>query len=161
METGIVIRMVLDAWHQYIRRTDDLFNQLSDDQLLRQVANGRNTGVYLLGHLAAVHDRMIPLLGFGEAGWDKLYKDFLELPDGEQTRKYDLAELRSAWTDTNNKLSAYFKTLAPEQWFERHTSVSAEDFSREPHRNKLNVIINRTNHLAEHYGQLIFLKANS
>jgi len=36
-------------------------------------------------------------------------------------------------------------------------AVSDEDFSKEPHRNKLNVIINRTNHMSYHLGQLILL----
>lgn len=158
MQTPIFIKMVLDAWHQYIKRTDDLFNQLTDDQLRQQVADGRNTGVYLLGHLAAVHDRTIAVLGFGKPAFDKLYEDFVSLPDGDQVGNYEIRELRRSWKDTNNRLAEFFQSQTPEQWFEKHTSVSAEDFSREPHRNKLNVIINRTNHLAEHYGQLVFLK---
>ena len=32
--------------------------------------------------------------------------------------------------------------------------VSDEDFAREPHRNKLNVLISQTNHLSYHPGQL-------
>jgi len=40
----------------------------------------------------------------------------------------------------------------------KHTSVSEEDFAKEPHRNRLNVLTTRTTHLASHYGQLIFLK---
>ena len=40
----------------------------------------------------------------------------------------------------------------------RGNLVSAEDFAKEPHRNKLNLIINRTNHQNTHYGQLIYLK---
>ncbi|MGZ3776991.1 MAG: hypothetical protein ACXVI9_05205, partial [Mucilaginibacter sp.] len=44
-----------------------------------------------------------------------------------------------------------------DDWFTRHNAVSAEDFAKEPHRNKLNIIINRTNHLSTHLGQLIYL----
>jgi hypothetical protein len=44
-------------------------------------------------------------------------------------------------------------------WFERHTSVSEEDFLKEPHRNKLNVLLNRTNHQSYHFGQMILLQA--
>jgi hypothetical protein len=48
--------------------------------------------------------------------------------------------------------------MTAEQWLEKHTSVSDEDFAKEPHRNKLSVLISRTNHLANHIGQLLFLK---
>lgn len=158
MQQELFIKMVLDAWSQYIKRTDDLFNELSDEQLSNTVSAGRNSGRYLLGHLATTHDRMIAILGFGAALRPELYKPFAEQPDGEQVKSYSIAELKAYWKDVNNKLSGYFNTLKPEQWFERHNSVSEEDFKKDPHRNKLNIIINRTNHLASHYGQLLFLK---
>lgn len=63
----IFIKMVLDAWHTHIKRTDELFNSLSDEQLMKEIAQGRNRGIYLLGHLAAVHDRILPLLGTGRS----------------------------------------------------------------------------------------------
>jgi hypothetical protein len=63
----VFIKMVLDAWNVYVKRTDDLFNALSDEQLLNEIAPKRNRGIYLLGHLTAVHDRMLPILGFGNA----------------------------------------------------------------------------------------------
>src|SRR5260370_25384482 len=37
---------------------------------------------------------------------------------------------------------------------ERHTAVSEEDFKREPHRNRFNVLIGRTAQLAYHFGQV-------
>jgi hypothetical protein len=44
-----------------------------------------------------------------------------------------------------------------DEWFTRHNNVSAADFANEPHRNKLNIIINRTNHTSYHLGQLVYL----
>lgn len=51
-----------------------------------------------------------------------------------------------------------FDSLKPEEWFEKHTAVSTEDFEREPHRNKLNIVVTRTSHLQYHLGQLQLLK---
>ena len=51
-----------------------------------------------------------------------------------------------------------FEFLTTAQWFEKHTAVSEEDFTKEPHRNKLSVVLSRTNHLAYHVGQLALLK---
>ncbi len=49
MNPDNVIKMVLDAWHTHIKRTDDLFNSLTDEQLMQEIAPGKNRGVYLLG----------------------------------------------------------------------------------------------------------------
>lgn len=154
----ILIKMVLDAWHTHIKRTDDLFNSLSDDQLMKEIAPGRNRGVYLLGHLAAVHDRILPLLELGNAIHPELWDPFVERPDKEVTELPATQTLRQYWKDINTTLAGNISSLTPETWFQKHTSVSAADFALEPHRNKLNIIVNRTNHLANHLGQLLLLK---
>jgi hypothetical protein len=51
-----------------------------------------------------------------------------------------------------------FEATPAEAWFEKHTAVTAEEFTSEPHRNKLNIIITRTSHLQYHLGQLVLLK---
>jgi len=55
-------------------------------------------------------------------------------------------------------LAEKFSTVKPDEWFQKHNSVSAEDFIKEPHRNRLNIIITRTTHLSYHLGQFILLK---
>jgi hypothetical protein len=57
---------VLNSWKLVISRFDKTLGDLTDDQLQRQAAPGKNRVFYLLGHLAAMHDRMFPLLGLGE-----------------------------------------------------------------------------------------------
>ena len=41
-------------------------------------------------------------------------------------------------------LKQKFDALTTNQWFDKHTAVSQEEFEKEPHRNKLNIIITRT-----------------
>ena len=158
IQQEIFIKMVLDAWNTHIKRTDELFNSLSDDQLLNEIAPNRNRAVYLLGHLTAVHDRMLPVLGFGNQLYPHLYNVFVEKPDKAVTDIPAIADLRLYWKEVNARLAENFKELTPDEWFHRHNSVSEEDFIKEPHRNKLNLVVNRTNHLATHLGQLVFLK---
>ncbi len=55
-------------------------------------------------------------------------------------------------------LAKHFNILQPNEWLGKHTAVSEEDFIKEPHRNRLNVVIGRTNHLSHHLGQLTLLK---
>ena len=158
MQHELIIKMVLDAWYTQINRTEDLFNGLSDEQLMMEVSPGRNRAVYLLGHLAAVHDKIFRLLNLGEEIKPGMYEIFVMSPDKSVVEIPPGSELRLYWKKVHSKLTEGFSKLSTEEWFQRHTSVSEEDFIKEPHRNKLNIIINRTNHLATHLGQLIFLK---
>ena len=45
----------------------------------------------------------------------------------------------------------------PEVSFTRQANIPKADFPKEPHRNRLNVVISRTNHPAHHRGQLALL----
>jgi hypothetical protein len=154
----IMVKMALDAWYTQVKRTDELFTELTDEQLLKEVAPGRNRGVYLLGHLVAVHDRMRPLLGFGEPLHPELYAPFIEQADTKKDMGTTTNDLRLWWKEVNSGLADNFSKLSTDAWFQRHSSVSEEDFAKEPHRNKLNLVMNRTNHLTSHLGQLIFLR---
>ena len=154
----LFVRMALDAWNIQIDRTNKLFNALSDDQLRQEVAPGRNSGIYLLGHLTAVHDALFPLLGLGEKLYPQLDEIFIKNPDRSGLEKPEAKQLRNYWNDVNEKLQKRFNNFSIEEWLQRHTAISEADFEKEPHRNRLNVLLNRTNHLANHLGQLIFLK---
>jgi hypothetical protein len=150
--------MVLSTWYSQIKEADALYDKLTDDQLKNEVAPNRNTGMYLLGHMVAVHDRMLPLLSFGDRLYPHLDKGYITDPDKTGTQTAAASDLRAEWKNINSILAGHFNNLKTEEWFERHNSVSPEDFAKEPHRNKLNVVLNRANHLSYHLGQMIFLK---
>lgn len=154
----LIIKMVLDAWHAQVRNADEVFNSLSDEQLMKEIAPGRNRGIYLLGHLIAVHDRMLPLMGFGDQRYPDLHKTFIEAADKTVIDLPTVEDLRNYWKEVNSILSERFSNMPVEEWFERHHAVSEIDFAKQPHRNKLNIVINRTGHAAYHLGQLILLK---
>ncbi len=157
-EKEIFIKIVVSNWELQNARLNGLLGKLTDEQLLAQVAPGRNRGIYLLGHLAAVSDGMLPLLGLGERIFPELESLFVKNPDNFGVQYPSMAELRSKWDEINTELSARFADLEPDEWFTKHASISDEDFAKEPHRNKLNILVNRTGHQAYHLGQLIFLK---
>lgn len=157
MKDEIFVKMALDAWQQQIAATDKLLNKFSDEQLMQEIVPGRNRGIYLLGHLTAVHDMMIPLLRFGDAALPELKRIFVDAPDKTVAEIPSAATLRTQWKEVNDRLSDYFNNLTPSEWFERHASISPEDFEKEPHRNRLNVLLSRTAHLSNHRGQLTLL----
>jgi hypothetical protein len=69
-----------------------------------------------------------------------------------------ISDLRNYWNETNARLNEHFKNLQTTDWFKKHTAVSEEDFAKEPHRNRLNVVLGRTTHLSNHLGQMLLLK---
>jgi hypothetical protein len=156
-EKELFIKMVLSNWELQIGRMNNLLDKLSDEELSAQTASGRNTGVYLLGHLAAVSDGLFIFLGLGEKLNPAMDDIFLRNPDNSGIEKPSTAELKEYWNKVNAVLADKISQIQPDEWFNRHTAVSEEDFAKEPHRNKLNIIINRTNHLSYHLGQLTYL----
>lgn len=154
----VIIKMALDAWNGQLNRADKFFNAHTDEQLQNEVAPGRNSGVYLFGHLIAVHDAMFPLLGLGEKLYPELENTFIKNPDKSGLEKPSTKDLRNYWSEVNKRLSQKLNALTFEEWLQKHTAVSAEDFAKEPHRNRMNVLFTRTHHLAYHLGQLAFLK---
>ena len=157
MSNELFVKMALDAWQGQVKSADNLFNKLSDEQLMQEVSPSRNRGIYLLGHLIAVHDMMLPLLFLGESQYKELHPIFVDSPDKAVTDLPSVAELRAKWAAQVEQMNAQFAGLTPDEWFTRHASISPEDFATQPHRNRLNVVMVRTIHLSNHRGQLEFL----
>lgn len=157
-ENTLFVKMALDAWNTQASRADKLIKSLSNEAISRETAPDRNSGTYLVGHLTAVHDAMIPLLGLGDKLYPQLEEPFLKNPDKSGLEKPSIDDLRLYWNTVLAVLTNHFNELTAADWLSKHTTVSQEDFLKEPYRNKLNVLISRTNHLAYHLGQLAYLK---
>jgi hypothetical protein len=156
--TTTMIKMVLDRWNGSIKNWDTLLSSITDEQLQKEISPNKNRGIYLLGHLIAVHDDMIILLDIGDKLYPELRKTFIDSPDKTVAEIPSAKELRACWNKQCEVLKQKFESLHQEEWFEKHTAVSTEDFIKEPHRNKLNIILTRTTHLNYHTGQLVLLK---
>jgi hypothetical protein len=156
--TNISVKMNLDRWNASIKNASTLFDALSDETLQKEIAPGKNRGIYLLGHLIAVHDDMLRLLDMGEKMYPELLEPFIKAPDKTVAELPSVATLKTYWTKQCEVMAQKFEATPAEAWFEKHTAVTAEEFASEPHRNKLNIIITRTSHLQYHLGQLVLLK---
>ncbi|HWB90221.1 MAG TPA: DinB family protein [Puia sp.] len=145
-------------WEQAIGRASAFFDKCTDAELLQPIVPGKNRVIYLLGHLAAIHDRMLPLLGIGERRYPHLDELFITSPDNPAASLPEVTELRNAWKVVNEYITGVLRSWSPEEWLQRHTAVSAEDFAREPHRNKFTLVLNRARHVDYHVGQLVWFK---
>jgi DinB superfamily len=155
--TETTLKMIFDRWYALLKNFDTSINALTDEQLQHEIAPGKNRGIYLLGHMIAVHDDMLRLLDLGDKMYPELFEPFIKEADKAVTELPSAATLRGYWIKQNEVLKQKFDSVAPEEWFQKHTAVTAEDFAKEPHRNKLNIIITRTSHLAYHHGQFVLI----
>ncbi len=156
-EKELFVKMVITAWEAQNTRVDKLLDKITDEQLLAETAPGRNTGIYLLGHLTAVNDALFPLLGWGERLYPHLDAIFITNPDKSGQNMPSITDVKKYWQDVNTQLTQHIAAMQPDEWFTKHASVSAEDFEKEPHRNKLNILISRSIHQGYHLGQLVYL----
>jgi len=154
----LAVKIIFDRWYGSIKNFDTLLAAIPDEKLKQEISPGKNRGIYVLGHLIAVHDDMLRLLDMGEKLYPELYEPFLKQPDKAVMELPSAATLRGFWADQCALLKQKFDALQPEEWLEKHTAVSPEDFAKEPNRNKLNIILTRTTHLAYHTGQMVLIK---
>jgi hypothetical protein len=148
----------LNSWKLVIGRFDQNLATLTDEQLQTQVAPARNRLIYLLGHLTAVHDRLFPMLGLGERLYPELDETYITNPDRALADPVSASDLKKAWTEVNAKLTDAFEGFTPADWLKKHAAVSDEDFAKDPTRNRLAVVMSRTNHASFHSGQAVLAK---
>jgi DinB superfamily len=151
----LFVDAALRAWKFNIDRVEKAFRDLSDEQLEVRVAPGRNRLLYLLGHIAAVHDLMLPLLDIGPRRHPDLDAIFIKKADSGEVSSHTSATLKEILVEIDRELWSAFTQWSPAEWLSRHTSVSEEDFAKEPHRNRLSVLLSRNSHLAFHHGQIV------
>jgi len=142
------------TWNSNLDRANKLFCGLDETALQQQVAPGRNRLVYLWGHLAATHDRMLHLLGIAERVHPEFDAIFLSSPDRASTLP-PVDVMRAWWAEVNRRMDASLRELKFNDWLARHTAISEEDFANDPLRNRFSILLTRTNHLAYHFGQAV------
>ena len=158
MSEQALVTAALSSWKGNIDRADRLFSPLNEEQLQKEVAPGKNRLIYLWCHLTAVHDRMLPLLGFGERLHPELDPIFITSPDRTIAKLPAAEEIKKSWSEVNSRLLAGLESLSPAQWLEKHSSVSEEDFAKDPSRNRFAILLSRTSHIAFHVGQTALIQ---
>src|SRR5580692_3962573 len=152
---GSYVVLGLKTWNAQIDRADKLFGGLSSEEILREIAPGRNRLLYLWGHLTAVHDAMLPLLSLGERLHPEFDVAFVSNPDKSQAAIPSHEQVRRAWNDVNTALWKGLEKMSRSDWVQRHSAVSEEDFAQDRSRNRFAILLSRTNHLSYHLGQAV------
>ena len=152
------VNVVINSWKLVVERAGKIFSNLTEDQLLKEVAPGKNRLMYIWGHLTAIHDAMFPILGLGPRLHPELDATFVSNPDKTATQLPSAGELKKYWDEVNSTLLSQFASLSADEWLHRHRAVSEEDFAKDPTRNRLAVLLGRTNHAFYHLGQVILAR---
>ena len=152
----LLSQTVFNSWKSVNERVSTLIAQLNEEKIQEEIAPGRNRVLYVVGHLTAVSDRMLPLLGLGERRFPNLDRVYLEHPDRTEADPLTPAELKAAWQDLATRLTDALEAFTPDEWLQKHTAVSDADFAKDPGRNRMAVVLTRTNHISYHMGQLIW-----
>jgi uncharacterized damage-inducible protein DinB len=149
-----MIDTALASWRQAVAQASETFNSLTDDQFQREVAPGKNRILYLLGHLTAVNDAMLTILGLGDRLHPELDAMFIKNPDKVVKELPTAANLRNYWAEVNQNVLQKMAALSPREWLQRHTTMTDEDLTKNPTRNRLNILLNRARHVSYHLGQV-------
>lgn len=153
----IIIAAAISSWQQVVTRIGSLCLSLNEEQLSVEVAPGKNRMLYIWGHLTAMHDAMFSVLRLGERLHPELDAIFITQPDRSMPLPKS-TEIANGWEAIHTALLSTFATLGSREWLERHGSVSAEEFEQNPARNRLAVLLSRTNHASYHFGQMMLAK---
>ena len=154
----LFITTAVASWKQVVNRLDERFALLDHEQLQKQVAPNKNRLLYLFGHLTAVHDRMLPMLGIGERLHPELDEAYITNPDRTIADPVSVTDLKRARSEVNAAITSAVERFSAADWLKKHNAVSDEDFSKDPTRNRLAVFLSRTNHASFHTGQMVLAK---
>jgi len=152
---GTYVALGLKVWKAQIERADKLFGSLSSEEVLREIAPGRNRLLYLWGHLTGIDDAMLPLLGFRERLHPEFDVAFVLNPDKSRADIPSHEEVHRAWKVVNPELWKGFEKMSWSDWVQRHSAVSEEDFAKDASRNRFSILLSRTNHLSYDLGQAV------
>src|SRR5258708_8180798 len=137
----LMIDTALASWRQAVAQASETFNSLTDDQFQREVAPGKNRVLYLLGHLTAVNDAMLTILGLGDRLHPELDAMFIKNPDKAIEELPTAADLKKYWAEVNESVLRRMEPLSPQEWLQRHAAMTAEDLVKNPTRNPLATLL--------------------
>lgn len=141
-------------WDTYNRRMQKMFDDVNEGNFHKPIVSGGNSPSWLFGHLADTDDALLVLFGIGERMFPELSKIYHHERNTNQEGHLSKGELTARWKAIIAELDKTLKTMSASDWLGKHMAVAEEEFKKEPHRNKLNVLLSRVTHKASHLGQL-------
>lgn len=148
------LEICLLQWDAYTKRMEKMMETISSENYVTPIVPGGNSPSWLMGHLADTDDKLLELFGIRQRLFPELSTIYHHERGSNQTGHLAKEELLKKWKSIITELDRAFKFWSESEWRGRHTAVNEDDFAKEPHRNKLNVMLSRVTHKASHLGQI-------
>lgn len=132
--------ILFESWLLQNRRLSSLINKLSGEEIYKNIACGKNSVAYLLGHLIASNDQLMEIFNFGSLLYPEYQDLFLKTPDKCGQKYPNIDTLKSDWFLVNKTLASNFEKYSLTDWSTRQEELTA-----------MQHIIN---HQSYHHGQL-------
>lgn len=127
-------------------------NSLSDKDLEKETAPGKNTGIWLFGHLITCEDDFALFMGKGGITYPEYQKMFGEGTKPLPAENYpSVSEMRAKWKEMLAKNKKIYDELKDEEFDEPHAELKDEN---DPCKTKEDIMIHWQVHLMYHVGQI-------
>lgn len=135
---------------------NDSLNSLSDEDLKLELSEGKNHGIWILGHLIASDDDLSEFLGKGGMLFPEYQEMFGQRSKLMPPENYpDAVLLRKHWDEVSKKNLKIYSELKDKELDEHHALIN--DIERDYFKTKARVIMAWLIHQAYHEGQLAML----
>ncbi|MEO8209783.1 MAG: DinB family protein [bacterium] len=137
---------------------DGTINSLSDEDFKMELSPGKNTGVWILGHLVVSDDDLSTFLGKGKLLFPEYVKLFGQGTKVQPVENYpDVAALKKSWKQVSERNKIIYSELTDKELNEPHAMI--EDFEKDYFKTKERVIMAWQLHQVYHTGQLAIIKS--
>lgn len=150
--------IALLQWDTYLKRMQKTIDSISDENFHKPIVAGGNSPSWVLGHLVDTDDGLLELFGIRGRMFPELHTIYHHERGTNLAGHLSKEDLIIKWKAITGELDKAFKSWSESDWMGRHTAVTEEDYKKEPHRNKLNVMLSRVSHRASHLGQIAMMK---
>jgi uncharacterized damage-inducible protein DinB len=79
---------------------------------------------------------------------------FIKNPDKVIKELPTAANLKKYWAEVNQNVLQKMEALSPGEWLQRHTTMTDDDLTKNPTRNRLSILLSRARHVSYHLGQV-------
>jgi hypothetical protein len=109
----LFVATAIKSWTNVISRLEKLLFSLRADDLQLEVAPGRNRVYWIIGHLAAHHDQLLPMLSIGERLYPELDELFIDNPDRTFEDEFSRDKLRQILVEVNARITEGISSMPP------------------------------------------------
>ncbi len=153
---NVLVQQYLKQYRMMLEWVDGQLNALSDEEYNLELSPGKNTGIWILGHLVVSDDDFSVFLGKGEL----LFPEYTEVfGQGSKLQKAEIypsvSKLKEAWKKVSEKNLEIYSGLTDKELNEPHSMV--KNYETDYFKTKDKVIMAWHLHQAYHAGQIAIL----